>query len=337
MVSFQNLCECEGINFDDYWKVDFDVELYYFIGKDIINFYGLFWFVMLDGVGLCKFIVIFSYGFVIVNGVKMFKFCGIFIMVCIYLDYLDLEYLCYYFVVKLNSWVDDFDFNLEDFVQCVNIDLVGKVVNIVSCIGNFVKKFGGCFGDDLDNLLLVCEVQEVVVCIVVFYEQCEFSKVMCEIMSLVDYVNGYIVDKVFWSLVKEDGKEDEVLVICIIVLNVFCLLVLYLKLVLLGLVECVEVFLDILLFIWVDVDILLINYLINKFKLLLLWVDMMYIEVMLVDFCDINFVVFVKVILVKDVLVEEDDIIIIDDFFKVKLCVVCIVKVVLVEGVDKLL
>ncbi|HBY49593.1 MAG TPA: methionine--tRNA ligase, partial [Alcanivorax sp.] len=32
MASFQNLCEREGINFDDYWKADSDAELYHFIG-----------------------------------------------------------------------------------------------------------------------------------------------------------------------------------------------------------------------------------------------------------------------------------------------------------------
>ncbi|HBY49592.1 MAG TPA: methionine--tRNA ligase, partial [Alcanivorax sp.] len=100
----------------------------------------------------------------------------------------------------LNSRVDDFDLNLEDFAQRVNTDLVGKVVNIASRTGNFVKKFGGRLGDDLDNPLLAREAQEAASRIAAFYEQREFSKAMREIMSLADHANGYIADKAPWSL-----------------------------------------------------------------------------------------------------------------------------------------
>ncbi len=337
MASFQNLCEREGINFDDYWKADSDAELYHFIGKDIINFHGLFWPAMLDGAGLRKPTAIFSHGFVTVNGAKMSKSRGTFIMARTYLDHLDPEYLRYYFAAKLNSRVDDFDLNLEDFAQRVNTDLVGKVVNIASRTGNFVKKFGGRLGDDLDNPLLAREAQEAAARIAAFYEQREFSKAMREIMSLADHANGYIADKAPWSLAKEDGKEDEVLAICTTALNVFRLLVLYLKPVLPGLAERAEAFLDIPPLTWADADTLLINHPINKFKPLLSRVDMAHIEAMLADSRDTNPAAPAKATPAKDAPAEEDDTITIDDFLKVKLRAARIAKAAPVEGADKLL
>lgn len=337
MASFQNLCEREGINFDDYWKADSDAELYHFIGKDIINFHGLFWPAMLDGAGLRKPTAIFSHGFVTVNGAKMSKSRGTFIMARTYLDHLDPEYLRYYFAAKLNSRVDDFDLNLEDFAQRVNTDLVGKVVNIASRTGNFVKKFGGRLGDDLDNPLLAREAQEAASRIAAFYEQREFSKAMREIMSLADHANGYIADKAPWSLAKEDGKEQEVLAICTTALNVFRLLVLYLKPVLPGLAERAEAFLDIPPLTWADADTLLINHPINKFKPLLSRVDMAHIEAMLADSRDTNPTAPAGEAPAQDTPEEDDDTITIDDFLKVKLRAARIAKAAPVEGADKLL
>ena len=55
-------------------------------------------------------------------------------------DHLNPEYLRYYFATKLNGTVDDIDINLDDFVQRVNSDLVGKVVNIASRCAGFINK-----------------------------------------------------------------------------------------------------------------------------------------------------------------------------------------------------
>ena len=62
------------------------------------------------------------------------------------LRYLELgmnpEWLRYYIAAKLNSHVEDVDFNPDDFVARVNADLVGKLVNIASrCAGFLVKRF----------------------------------------------------------------------------------------------------------------------------------------------------------------------------------------------------
>ncbi|WP_457675890.1 methionine--tRNA ligase, partial [Thiolapillus sp.] len=144
MASFKNFCEKRGLDFDEYWSEESDTELYHFIGKDIIYFHALFWPAMLDGAGFRKPTTIHAHGFLTVDGQKMSKSRGSFIKARTYLDNLDPEYLRYYFAAKLGSGVDDIDLNLEDFVQRVNADLVGKVVNIASrCAGFISKRFDG--------------------------------------------------------------------------------------------------------------------------------------------------------------------------------------------------
>ncbi len=61
------------LNFDDYWKKDSEVELYHFIGKDIIYFHALFWPAILNGADLRTPTAIFVNGFLTVDGQKMSK------------------------------------------------------------------------------------------------------------------------------------------------------------------------------------------------------------------------------------------------------------------------
>ena len=340
MASFKNYCDREGLSFDDYWAEGSNAELYHFIGKDIINFHGLFWPAMLDGAGLRKPTAIYSHGFVTVNGAKMSKSRGTFIKARTYLDHLSPEYLRYYFAAKLSSRVDDFDLNLEDFVQRVNSDLVGKLVNIASRTGNFVKKFGGTLSAELDNPLLVREVQEAAPRIAEFYEQREFGKAMREIMALADHTNGYIAEKAPWSLAKEEGKEQEVLAICTTAINVFRLLVLYLKPVLPALAERAEAFLQIDPLRWDDAGQLLLEHDIAKFKPLLGRVESSQIDAMLSDSKEVTAAAKASTAPAKASNKMDDtvdDTISIDDFLKVKLRVARVAKAAHVEGADKLL
>ena len=97
IASFQNYCDRTGHEFDAYWQPGSDTELYHFIGKDIINFHGLFWPAMLHSAGLRAPTAIYAHGFLTVNGTKMSKSRGTFINASTYLEHLDAEYLRYYF------------------------------------------------------------------------------------------------------------------------------------------------------------------------------------------------------------------------------------------------
>ncbi|WP_278421121.1 methionine--tRNA ligase, partial [Stutzerimonas kunmingensis] len=339
LASFQNLCEKQGIDFDSYWKADSDAEVYHFIGKDIVYFHALFWPAMLEGAGMRTPTGVNCHGFVTVNGAKMSKSRGTFIKARTYLEHLNPEYLRYYFAAKLNNRVDDFDLNLTDFAQRVNTDLVGKVVNIASRTGNFVKKFGGTLSAQLDNPLLVREAQEAAPRIAEFYEQREFGKAMREIMALADHANGYIADKAPWTLAKEEGREQEVLAVCTTALNVFRLLTLYLKPVLPGLAERAEQFLAVEPMTWPDADKLLLEHPINKFTPLMARVDMAHIEAMLEASKDSTPAAAKNKEDNKTAgaAAQSEGHIDISDFSKVQLRVARVIEASHVEGADKLL
>jgi len=274
MGSFKNLCEKKNIDFDAFWKLDSEAELYHFIGKDIIYFHSLFWPAMLEGAGYRKPTSVYAHGFVTVNGAKMSKSKGTFIKGRTYLEHLNPEYLRYYYAAKLTNRIDDLDLNLEDFAQRVNSDLVGKVVNIASRCASFItKRFDGMLSSTIDNQALADEVMAAGDSIAAHYESRDFGRGMREIMALADKVNEYIAIKEPWQLVKDESKQQEVQDICSLGINMFRTLMIYLKPVLPVLADSTASFLDDELT-WDGHKTLLTNHKINKFKALLQRVDM---------------------------------------------------------------
>lgn len=275
MGSFKNLCDRDSsIDFDSFWNKNSDAELYHFIGKDIINFHSLFWPAMLEGADFRKPTAVFAHGFVTVNGEKMSKSKGTFVKASTYLAHLNPEYLRYYYATKLTHKIDDLDLNLEDFVQRVNSDLVGKVVNIASRCASFItKRFDGMLSTNVDNQALADEVMAAGDSIAAHYEARDFGRGMREIMALADKVNEYIAIKEPWQLVKDEAKQQEVQDICSLGINMFRTLMIYLKPVLPVLADSTAAFLNDEL-IWEGHKTLLTDHKINKFKAMLQRVDM---------------------------------------------------------------
>ena len=267
MASFKQLCDkTDGLEFDDYWKAGTDTEVYHFIGKDIINFHALFWPAMLDSAGFRTPSAVWAHGYVTVNGAKMSKSRGTFIKARTYLNNLNPEYLRYYYAAKLNSRVDDFDLNLEDFSQRVNSDLVGKVINIASRCAGFVVKSGGVLASELpDSELLENAIAKGDV-IAQHFEDREFSKAIREIIALADTANEYIHAKEPWALAKQEGKEAEVLGICSLGINLFHQLMTYLNPVMPTLGDKVCEFLNVADLNWESRTQSLNGKTINKFK-----------------------------------------------------------------------
>lgn len=273
IASHENLCERTGDDFDSYWQPGNDTELYHFIGKDIINFHGLFWPAMLASAGLRQPTAIFAHGFLTVDGTKMSKSRGTFIMASTYLEHLDAEYLRYYFAAKLSPNVDDMDLNLEDFVQRVNADLVGKVVNIASrCAGFLRKRFDNELSKQCSEPDLINELIDAGDGIAALYEARDFQRAMREIIALADRANQYIDEKKPWVLAKEEGREQEVQDACSVGINCFRVLMTYLKPVLPVMAEKSEAFLGLTLD-WTDLQAPLEGHTINRFSPLIQRVD----------------------------------------------------------------
>ena len=273
MASHEVLCREQGDDFDAYWLPGGDTELYHFIGKDIVNFHGLFWPAMLDAAGLRQPTAVYAHGFLTVNGVKMSKSRGTFILADTYLEHLDPEYLRYYFAAKLSGGVDDIDLNLDDFVQRVNSDLIGKVVNIASrCAGFLRKKFDNQMSDTCSEPELVQSFIDAGDEIAALYEAREFNRAMREIIALADRANQYIDDKKPWVMAKDEALGDEVQAVCSVGINLFRVLATFLKPVLPKMAEKSEAFLRCSID-WTALDAPLIAHELAPFEPLLQRVD----------------------------------------------------------------
>lgn len=282
MASFQNLCDrTEGLNFDDYWAKDSDAELYHFIGKDIINFHALFWPAMLDCAGYRTPTKVNAHGFVTVDGKKMSKSRGTFIKARTYLNHLDPQYLRYYFAAKLNSSVDDIDLNLEDFIQRVNSDVVGKVVNIASRTASFItKKFDGQLAAQVSEEAMIQSFIDAGDLIAEHFESREYGKAVREIMRLADIANTYIAEQAPWVLAKDEATLPKVQEVCTVALNLFSILATYLKPVMPSLVADAEAFLNKELT-WDNRSKLLFGSKVNTFKPLIGRIDQKQIDAMI--------------------------------------------------------
>lgn len=246
MASFQNLCQKNQLNFDEYFNKDSQTELYHFIGKDIVYFHTLFWPAMLHGANYRTPTAIHAHGFLTVNGEKMSKSRGTFINAKSYLNHLNPEYLRYYFASKLSNTVEDINLDLNDFMQKVNSDLIGKVINIASRTAGFVHKYNdGKLADSLSEKQLLQEIIDAGDDIANAYENREFSHAMRLIMNCADKANEYIDHKKPWALNKIDGKGSEIIDICTVALNIFRQLIVYLSPVLPSLSEKARQFLNI--------------------------------------------------------------------------------------------
>ncbi|MES2625025.1 MAG: methionine--tRNA ligase, partial [Pseudomonadota bacterium] len=274
MASFKKLCSEKGLDFGAYWNEGATTELWHFIGKDIINFHALFWPAMLTTAGFRKPTSISVNGFLTINGQKMSKSRGTFIMASTYKEHLNPEYLRYYFASKLGSNPDDLDLNLDDFALRVNADLVGKVVNIASrCAGFINRNFDNKLSTNVADTELVGNFQQQAAEIAEHYNSREFGKAMRQIMKLADDANAWIAEKQPWVLAKAEPQSAAVQEICTTGINLFRLLVIYLKPVLPALAAQVESFLRVPPLRWEDSTSVLSNHTIGVFTPLMTRVD----------------------------------------------------------------
>ncbi|MGB6188696.1 MAG: methionine--tRNA ligase [Aeromonas molluscorum] len=282
MASFKNLCDKRGdIDFDSYWKKDSSAELYHFIGKDIAYFHCLFWPAMLEGAGFRQPTKVNVHGYVTVNGAKMSKSKGTFIKASTYLKHLDPECLRYYYAAKLNSRIDDLDLNLDDFVQRVNADVVNKLVNLASRNAGFIaKRFDGKLADSCSEPALYSEFASASASISEAYEAREFSRAIREIMALADKANRYVDEKAPWVLAKQEGADAELQDVCSVGINLFRVLMAYLKPVMPLLAERAEAFLGETLT-WEGVALPLTHHQLTPFKALFARIEPAKIEAMI--------------------------------------------------------
>ncbi len=220
-------CTAQGENFDKWWR-SAETEIVHVIGKDIVYFHTLFWPAMLKSAGYSLPTRVQVHGFLTVNGEKMSKSKGTFVLARTYLDHLDASYLRYYYASKLGSRVEDFDLNLDEFVQKVNSEMVNKIVNLASRSSRFVATTG-LSAEYPDDGGLFASGAKAGADIAEAYASFDFARAIRLIIALADRANEYVDRAAPWALAKQAGKEKEVQAACTVALNLYRQIIIYLQ------------------------------------------------------------------------------------------------------------
>jgi len=319
-----------------------DTEQVHFIGKDIIYFHTLFWPAMLKFAGPPYKVPdhVYAHGFITVSGEKMSKSRGTGISPLRYLSIgMNPEWLRYYISAKLNSNVEDLDFNPDDFVARVNSDLIGKYVNIASRAASFITKhFGGAleYGGG-DAALIAREAQNLALRVAEHYEARDLGKAMREIMTHADRINHDFDAHQPWVLAKDAAKRAELQDVCSRALQGFRLLSVLIAPVLPGLAERVarELFGLDRPFAWSDADVLPAR--INPYQHLMTRVDPKQLDALFGTDREAAPAGASDAAMLANAAAVEGNSISIDDFLRVDLRVAKVLDAELVAGADKLL
>ncbi len=349
MASFAAFLNNDDARFGAFWNADSQAELHHFIGKDIVNFHGLFWPAMLKGAGFRTPTQLHVNGYLTINGQKMSKSRGTFIQARTWLNHLPPEALRYYFAAKLGSGPEDLDLSLDDFAARVNSDLVGKYVNIASrCAGFITKQFDGQLAPQLHDATRFKALAAAAPKLQAAYEAGELAAAVREIMRLADEANGEIQTLAPWKLAKQEGREAELHAVCTTFLNIFRQLTVYLKPILPQLAAQAEAFLNIPPLTWADAATPLLDHRINVYEPLMTRIEKTQTEALLAaEAASTPAPAPVSAApaatqaapAAPAAAAKADDsaVISIDDFTKVDLRVARIVEAGAVEGADKLL
>ena len=223
LASLKSWCANNGVDFDAL-LADPSLEQVHFIGKDIIYFHVLFWPAMLHFAGRKSPDRVNVHGFITVSGEKMSKSRGTGISPLRYLELgMNPEWLRYYIAAKLNSRVEDVDFNPDDFVARVNSDLVGKLINIASrCAGFVVKRFDARLGAiDAEAHAGFAGGWAGVDAVAALFDGRDYGKAIREVMAYADRVNEYIDARKPWELAKDPARAAELHRVCSTALRAF--------------------------------------------------------------------------------------------------------------------
>ncbi|MEW9891399.1 MAG: methionine--tRNA ligase [Candidatus Symbiodolus clandestinus] len=232
MATCQHFCQQhpEALNFEQVWQPDSPVELYHFVGKDIVYFHSLFWPAVLQCGGFRLPTQIFVHGFVTVDGAKMSKSRGTFLQAATFLQHIEADCLRYYLAAKSDSGIDDLDLQLTELMQRVNSELVNKVVNLAARCASFLNKR---FANQLTEQLIDPELHQRFLAaeqpIAEAYHTREFAKAIRQIQQLADRANAFIDQHAPWQLIKQSEQHSRLQAISSQGIHCFRLLMTYLK------------------------------------------------------------------------------------------------------------
>ncbi|WP_343189525.1 methionine--tRNA ligase [Buchnera aphidicola] len=264
--SFNNFCNKKNINFNEYFTLNTKTELYHFIGKDIIYFHSLFWPSILEGVSFRKPTKIFVHGYVTFNNFKMSKSRNIIITAKKWLKYYDSDSIRYYYASKLSNNIEDIEINIEDFVNTINSNIVNKIVNLASRSSKVInKKFNNTLSEVIYNYDLYNYFVKKSFNIIFHFENRNYNIIIKKIIHLSDIANKYINDEKPWKYSNNFYFNSKLHMIYSMGINLFRILITFLKPITPVLVKKSEFFLNKKLFFY-NIDKPLLNHKISFFK-----------------------------------------------------------------------
>ncbi len=348
MASAKNYCDNHNIDFDKVWPSNGsagegsnEYELYHFIGKDIMYFHSLFFPAMLMGSGYRTANKLFVHGFLTVNGEKMSKSRGTFIKASTFVKHLSPEYLRYYYGSKLTDSIDDIDLKIEDFINKINSDMVGKFANLASRSGPMLtKKMSGQLGQlDEQGIELIKKLTAAKEQIIDNYENLKYAAAVRTITALADEANRYVEQNQPWATIKTDLEKTRTTLTAVI--NAVHILTIYLKPILPKYAEKVEIFLNVDKLSFEDVGTVLENHKINKFKRLVERIDEKRVNAMIEESKEGPRPAGGQTQSSEPTATESTEQLkpecTIEDFAKIDLRIAKVIKAEAVEGADKLL
>lgn len=207
---FDEALKKHDINVEDLLKKDSKWQLVHFIGKDIAYFHGLFWPVLLDSAGLKVPTELNIHGFLTINGSKMSKSKGTFIKAQDFSKLCHTDLLRYFLASKLNSQIDDINFEAGEFVEKINSDIIGKFINIISRSSKLLFQYAdGHYAKGPFDTPLSKKAQQMGSTIDNLYQKRRYQQVCQSLMAFCDTINEAISQSQPWKTLKNPDTFEK--------------------------------------------------------------------------------------------------------------------------------
>lgn len=186
-------------------------DIYHFVGKDILRFHAIIWPAMLMSAGIKLPDHIVAHGWWTVNGEKMSKSLGNVVDPIEEVEKYGVDAFRY-FLLRESTLGQDADYSENQMVLRINADLANDLGNLLNrTLGMQKKYFGEVVKEsgertEIENGIyeLYNEVLKVVYSKV---EEANFSKALESIWKLISRMNKYIDETMPWSLFKENNLD----------------------------------------------------------------------------------------------------------------------------------